>query len=100
MNEVVNVDEEAIESLRDALQTAGEEYKYNLNRLITLINDITNEEIKGTPATNLLKDFKSKEESFKKIEETINRAEENINRQRKEYNNMVMKMEEEMEAKY
>ena len=99
MNEVVNVDEEAIESLRDALQTAGEEYKYNLNRLITLINDITNEEIKGTPATNLLKDFKSKAESFKKIEETINRAEENFNRQRKEYNNMVMKMVEEMEAK-
>lgn len=99
MNEVVNVDEEAIESLRDALQTAGEEYKYNLNRLITLINDITNEEIKGTPATNLLKYFKSKEENFKKIEETINRAEENINRQRKEYNNMVMEMEEEMEAK-
>ena len=99
MNEIVNVDEEPIESLRDALQTAGEEYKYNLNRLITLINDITNEEIKGTPATNLLNDFKSKEESFKKIEETINRAEENINRQRKEYNNMVMEMEEEMEAK-
>ena len=90
MNEIVNVDE---------LQTAGEEYKYNLNRLITLINDITNEEIKGTPATNLLKDFKSKEENFKKIKETINRAEENINRQRKEYNNMVMEMEEEMEAK-
>ena len=99
MNEVVNVDEEAIESLRDALQTAGEEYKYNLNRLITLINDITNEEIKGAPATNLLKDFKSKEENFKKIEETINIAEENINRQRKEYNNMIMEMEEEMEAK-
>ena len=79
MNEIVNVDEEAIESLRDALQTAGEEYKYNLNRLITLINDITNEEIKGTTATNLLKDFKLKEESFKKIAETISKAEENIN---------------------
>ncbi len=99
MSEIINVDEEAIEILRDALQTTGEEYKYNLNRLITLINDITNEEIKGTPATNLLKDFKSKEENFKKIEETINIAEENINRQRKEYNNMIMEMEEEMEAK-
>ena len=41
MSEIVNVDEEAIEKLRDALQTAGEDYKANLDRLESLIIEIT-----------------------------------------------------------
>ena len=96
MNGIVNVDEEAIEKLRDALQTAGEDYKYNLDRLESLINEITREDIKGKPATQLLKAYKANEENYKKIYETITKAEEYINSEKREFMNMVDELEEEM----
>ena len=96
MNDIVNVDEEAIEKLRDALQTAGEDYKYNLDRLESLINEITQEDIKGKPATKLLKTYKENEENYKKIYDTISKAEEYINSEKKEFMNMVDELEEEL----
>ena len=96
MSEIVNVDEEAIEILRDALQTTGEEYKYNLNRLENIIKGITEEDIKGTPATRLLDNYKKQEESFKKMADAITKAEEYINSEKKEFNNMVDELSEEM----
>ena len=96
MSEIVNVDEEAIEKLRDALQTAGEDYKANLDRLESLIIEITKEDIKGTPAAKLLKAYKLNEENYKKIYETITKAEENVNLEKKEFMSAVDELEEEM----
>ncbi len=96
MNGIINIDEEAIEKLRDALQTAGEDYKFNLERLESLINEITTDDIKGKPATKLLEAYKANEENYKKIYETISRAEEYINNEKKEFMNMVDELEEEL----
>ncbi len=96
MNGIVNVDEEAIEKLRDALQTAGEEYKANLDRLESLIVEITKEDIKGQPATKLLKSYKENEENYKKIYETISKAEDAVNSEKKEFLSAVDELEDEM----
>lgn len=96
MSEIINVDEEAIERLRDALQTTGEEYKYNLNRLENIIKGITEEDIKGTPATRLLNNYKKQEASFKKLADAISKAEEYVNTEKTGFNNMVDELSEEM----
>ncbi len=96
MAEIINVEEEAIEILRDALQTTGEEYKYNLNRLENIIKGITEEDIKGTPATRLLNNYKKQQESFKKMAEAITKAEEYVNTEKTDFNNMVDELSDEM----
>lgn len=72
----IKVDEEALERLKNALQTAGESYKSNFARLGNLIEQITKGDIQGNPATELLTKFKNKEQTFRNVEKAINDAEE------------------------
>ena len=50
---VIHVDEEALKTLKNALETAGQEYKSNLARLTNLIEEITSGDIQGDPANDL-----------------------------------------------
>ena len=61
----IKVDEQSLKQLRNALETAGEEYKRNLARLNSLMDQITSGDIKGNPATDLLNKYKSKEALFR-----------------------------------
>ena len=72
----IHVDEAALTDLRDALTTAGEEYKANLLRLTALINEITSGDIQGDPANDLLAKYNAKEATFKNIADTIDEAQE------------------------
>ena len=49
----IHVEESALNDLRNALETAGEDYKSNLARLQNLINEITSGDIQGDPAKDL-----------------------------------------------
>ncbi len=72
---VIHVDEESLNTLKNALTTAGEEYKENVVRLTGLIDEITRGDIQGDPANELLLKYQAKEETFRKLAETIDDAE-------------------------
>ena len=53
MPSIIHVDEDALRTLKSALQEQGENYKKNLRRLQALIEEITSGDIQGDPATDL-----------------------------------------------
>ena len=72
----VHVEQEALESLKNCLATAGEQYKANLAKLTSLIEEITKGDIQGDPANDLLNKFNSKQSDFNSVAEEIDKAEE------------------------
>ena len=72
----IHVDEEALNFLKNALQTAGEDYRDKLSRLTGLVSQITSGTIKGDPATDLLEKFEAKRDFFNRVLRTIEEAEE------------------------
>ena len=48
----IHVDEAALNALKNALETAGQDYKQSLARLTSLIEEITSGDIQGDPANN------------------------------------------------
>lgn len=85
----IHVDEAALTDLRDALTTAGEDYKSNLARLQALINEITSGDIQGDPANDLLAKFNAKEETFKRLANTIDEAQEYMGIQTQKFGSMI-----------
>ena len=86
---VIHVEEEALNSLKNALATAGEEYKSNLSRLTNLINEVTSGDIQGDPAQDLLQKFQAKEDTLNKLAETIDEAEGYLGMQTTSFTNMI-----------
>ena len=85
----IHVDAAALNALKNALETHGLEYKQALARLTVLIEEITNGDIKGDPATDLLNKFKAKEETFKLITQTIEEAEGYMGLQTTKFGGMI-----------
>lgn len=85
----IHVDEAALTDLRDALATAGEDYKSNLARLTALIQEITSGDIQGDPANDLLAKYNAKEETFKKLAQTIDEAQEYMGIQTQKFGSMI-----------
>lgn len=91
--EILSANNEAFKRLDEAMQTAGEEYKRLLERLINLINEITNGDIQGDPAKDLLNKFQSKESDFRGLAQTINEAEQYIAEQKARFGAMMGNIE-------
>ena len=89
MNDIVKVNEESLDRLRDALRTAGENFKSNLSKLEFLMDEITSRDIQGEIATEFLNKFKNKEAVLKNIERTINNAEDYTSNKLNKFNNLV-----------
>lgn len=85
----IHVEESALNDLRTALETAGEEYKSNLTRLQNLINQITSGDIKGDPANDLLAKFQAKEQMFKALAQVIDDAEEYMGIQKTKFSSLI-----------
>ena len=85
----IHVDEEALIDLRQALETAGEDYKELLKSLEGLILEITSGNIQGDPATDLLNKFEAKKATFEKLAETIDEAERYIGTQKQAFTSML-----------
>ena len=85
----IHVDEAALSDLKNALETAGEDYKRDLARLQSLITEITSGDIQGDPATDLLNKFQAKEDVFKKLAVSIDDAEEYMGLQKQSFTDMI-----------
>ncbi len=85
----IHVDEQALTDLRDALATAGEDYKQNLSRLTALMGEITSGDIQGDPANDLLAKFNAKEETFKRLATTIDEAQEYMGLQTQKFSSLI-----------
>ncbi len=85
----IHVEESALNDLRNALETAGEDYKNKLARLQNLINEITSGDIQGDPANDLLTKFQAKEDVFKGLAQTIDDAEEYMGMQKTNFNSLI-----------
>lgn len=85
----IHVDETALTDLRDALATAGEDYKQNLSRLTALMGEITSGDIQGDPANDLLAKFNAKEETFKRLATTIDEAQEYMGLQTQKFGSLI-----------
>ncbi len=85
----IHVDEAALSDLKNALETAGEDYKRDFAKLKNLISEITSGDIKGDPATDLLNKFQAKEETFNNLAKTIDDAEEYMGMQKESFTQMI-----------
>ena len=86
---VIHVEEEALNTLKNALATAGEDYKSNLVRLTNLIAELTSGDIQGDPARDLSDKFQAKEATLNKIAETIDEAEGYLGMRTTSFTNMI-----------
>ncbi len=85
----IHVEESALNDLRNALETAGTEYKNNYARLQNLISEITSGDIQGDPANDLLAKFQAKDETFKSLQQTIDEALEYMGAQKQAFTSMI-----------
>lgn len=88
----IHVEESALNDLRNALETAGTEYKNNYARLQNLISEITSGDIQGDPANDLLAKFQAKDETFKSLQQTIDEALEYMGAQKQAFTTMVSEL--------
>lgn len=86
---MINVSEDALNTLRNALETAGQDYKNSLARLTNLIQEITSGDIQGDPATDLLNKFNAKQEILNNITKTIEEAEQYMGMQTTKFTSMI-----------
>ena len=88
----IHVEESALNDLRNALETAGTEYKNNYARLQNLISEITSGDIQGDPANDLLAKFQAKDDTFKSLQQTINEALEYMGAQKQAFTGMISEL--------
>ena len=85
----IHVDEAALNALKNALETAGQEYKQSLARLTSLIEEITSGDIQGDPANDLLQKYQAKQDTFNKLPQTSEEAEGYMGLQTTKFGNMI-----------
>ena len=85
----IHVEESALNDLRNALETAGTEYKNNYARLQNLISEITSGDIQGDPANDLLAKFQAKDDTFKSLQQTIDEALEYMGAQKQAFTSLI-----------
>lgn len=90
----IHVEESALNELRNSLETAGEEYKSELTRLTSLIKEITNGDIQGDPAKDLLEKYMAKEDAFNALAQAIDEAQNYAGVKGKDFVNMVSDLKE------
>ena len=74
----IHVEEEGLEELKEALATAGEQYKLQLAKLTDFIDEITRGDIQGDLADDLLEKYIAKKEDFQKLQNVIDTVEEKV----------------------
>ena len=85
----IHVEEDFLNKLKNALQTAGQDYKDKYARLKCLIEEITRGDIQGDPANDLLSKFEEKQAIFEGLLQTIEEAEGYMGLQVTKFDNMM-----------
>jgi len=89
MAERIHVEEEALMRLKQALDTAGDEYCTNYAKLTSLIQQITNGDFEGDPAETFKTKYEEKETVLRNINSTIVEASRYVEEQTKKFVNML-----------
>jgi len=87
--EEIRVDDGSLQQLKEALATAGEDYRRNVTRLTNLINQIVRGDITGDPATELLSKYEAKQDVIRAIYKTIEEAEEYAGVKKSDFGSMI-----------
>ena len=85
----IHVEQSELERLRDALETAGANYKLNLAKLKNLIDEITAGDIQGDVATDLRNKFIAKQDDFNSLTKSLEEAEHYTGAKGTSFVNMV-----------
>ena len=96
----IHVEESALAELRQALEEAGEGYKTELAKLTSLMKEITNGDIQGDPATDLLNKYLEKEDAFNALAREIDKAEEYAGVKGKDFTEMINDLKDMADKKY
>lgn len=86
---MVKANEQDIKAIADELFQKADDYKANLTKLTNLVEEITNGDIQGDLATDLLNKFQAKEETFKKLESELIKAEDAMKAKNEELRRVV-----------
>ena len=95
MSSVV-ANEGAMAELERGLQTAGEDYKSNYAKLTSLVQEITNGDITGDAATDLVNKFEAKREMLDTVQQAIDEANDFITERKASFNSMMNGLMEDM----
>lgn len=86
---IIYSDEQALNGLKSAFQTAGDEYLENYRRLTNMLHEITSGHITGPLADELLKKFEEKKGVFDQVLQTINDGYDNMGVQSQKFNKLM-----------
>ena len=88
-NSTIIVSEGALNKLKNAIATAGKDYKENLAKLRALMDEITNGDIQGDLADELRSKFLARQDDFKAIQKMIDDAEDYMGMKGTQFNTTV-----------
>lgn len=88
-NSTIVVSEGALNKLKNAIATAGKDYKENLAKLRALMEEITNGDIQGDLATELMNKFQARKDDFDQIQKMIDDAEDYMGMKGTQFNTTV-----------
>ena len=88
-NSTIVVSEGALNKLKNAIATAGKDYKENLAKLRALMDEITNGDIQGDLATELMNKFQARKDDFDQIQKMSDDAEDYMGMKGTQFNTTV-----------
>ncbi len=93
---VIQADSQAFNTVANALQTASDEYRTNLARLTSLIEQITRGDFRGTAAETFKQKFESKQDTFNNLKKTLDEIEHYMEDQNTKFNTTVSNVQDYM----
>jgi len=85
----ISANSESLATITKAIGTAYDEYKYNLQRLRNLVEQITNGDITGTLATEFINKFRANEGTLNALEQTLDEANEYMGMQTTKFDQLM-----------
>jgi len=88
-NSTIIVSSDDLSKLKNAIGTAGKDYKEKYAKLRTLMDEITNGDIQGDLATELMTKFQARIDDFDAIQKVIDDAEDYMGMKGSSFNTTV-----------
>ena len=89
----ISVSEEVLVNVINSMTAAVENYMENYKKLSNLMNEITNGDITGDPATQILNKYTAKEETFKQLYTSLEEANTYLQEQKNKFGTMMSSLE-------
>lgn len=86
---MIHVDEQKLNELKNAFETAGKDYKQKYLRLNALVHQIITGDISGKPAQDFLSKYEEKEDLFRGVLKTIEEHEKDMGIKSQDFNTMM-----------